>query len=131
MSPPIEERINVYYNNWKGHGHLSNECPTPKILRVKCTFCGGNHMVSQRWNLTRSRAVNQVDTNYSRPWQQECMDGGPNVSYNPKRNFNRRQVYLNFGNRPCWGETNQPPNWRGLHIQPKPKITRHQCLINV
>ena len=52
--PPTEERTNVWCNNCKGHGHLSNECPTPKGLRVKCTFCGRNHSVNECWNLTRS-----------------------------------------------------------------------------
>jgi len=116
---PTEERTNVWCNNCKGHGHLSNECPTPKGLRVKCTFCGGNHSVNECWNLPRSRAVNQIDANQSRPWQKERMGEMPNIGYNPKRNFNRRQVPLNFGNQPTWGETNQPPNWRGPPYNPR------------
>ena len=116
---PTEERTNVWCNNCKGHGHLSNECPTPKGLRSKCTFCGGNHLVNECWNLPRGRPVHQIDTTQSRPWQQERTGNGPNASYNPKRNFNRRPVPLSFGNQPTWGETNQPPNWRGPPYNPR------------
>jgi hypothetical protein len=77
--PPTEERTNIWCNNCKGHGHLSNECPTPKGLRAKCIFCGGNHLVNDCWNLSKSRAVNHIDANQSRPWQQERMGDGPNA----------------------------------------------------
>ena len=57
---PIEERTNIWWNNCKGHGHLSNECPTPKGIRIKCTFCGGNPSVNECWNLTKSHAINKL-----------------------------------------------------------------------
>lgn len=39
-------------------------------------ICGGNHLVNECWNLTKSRVVNQITINQSRPWQQERVDGG-------------------------------------------------------
>lgn len=34
------ERTNVWCTNYKGRGHVANECPTPKGMRMKCTYCG-------------------------------------------------------------------------------------------
>ena len=39
--------------------------------------------------------------------------------YSPKMNFNRRQVPLNFGNKPNWCKMDQPPNWNGPPYNPK------------
>ena len=100
------ERTNIWCTNCKGHSHVANECPTPQGIRIKCTYCGGNHSMSECWNLTPQRPVNQIDDNRNRPWQEERTGPGPNSTYNPKRNFNKRHVPINFPNRPSWGRTN-------------------------
>jgi peptide methionine sulfoxide reductase MsrB len=107
------ERTNVWCTNCKGHGHVANECPTPQGIRIKCTYCGGKHSVSKCWNLRPQKPVNQIEESRNRPWQEERTGPGPNSSYNPRRNFNKRPVLIQFPNRPSWGRTNGPPNWNG------------------
>ena len=107
------ERTNVWCTNCKGHGHMANECPTPQGIRIKCTYCGGNHSVNECWNLKPQRPVNQIEDNRNRPWQEERTGPGPNSNYNPRKNFNRRPVNIDFPTRPSWGKTNGPPNWNG------------------
>ena len=99
---PTEKRHNVWCHNCKDQGHLANECPTPKGLRTKCIFCGGNHTVQEYWNLKQQKVVDHVDSGQFRPWQQERNRPRPNASYNPKKNFNRRPVSLNFQGRSNW-----------------------------
>lgn len=61
---------NVWCHNCKGHGHLANECPTPKGVCTKCIFYGRNHAVQECCNL-KQKFVNQININQSCPWQQE------------------------------------------------------------
>ena len=103
----------MWCTNCKGHGHVANECPTPQGLCIKCTYCGGSHSVTDCWNLRPQRHVYQIEDNKNRPWQEERSGPRPNSNYNPKRNFNKRHVPINFPNRPSWGRTNGPPNWNG------------------
>ena len=69
--------------------------------------------MSECWNLRPQRPVNQIDYNRNRPWQEERSGSRPNSNYNPRRNFNKRHVPINFPNRPSRGRTNGPPNWNG------------------
>ena len=62
---------------------------------------------------TRFLLVNHVDNSQSRPWQQIRNGPGPNASYNPKRNFNRRPIPLNFQGRSNWTQRNDFSNWSG------------------
>ena len=112
------ERTNVWCTKCKGHGHVANECPTPQGIRIRCTYCGGNHSVNECWNLRPQRHVNQVEDNRNRPWQEERSGPGPNSNYNPRRNFNKRPISIDFPNRPSWGKTNGPPNWNGPPYNP-------------
>ena len=107
------ECTNVWCTNWKGHGHVANKCPTPQGIRIKCTYCGGNHCVSECWNLRPQRPVNQIEDNRNHPWQEERTCPCPNSNYNPRRNFNERPVPINSPIRPSWGRTNNLPNWNG------------------
>lgn len=77
--------------------------------------------------MNKSRVGNQVETNQSRPWQQGHVDEGPNASYNPKRNFNRQPIAINFENTPSWGNMNQLPNWNGPLYNPI--IQNHMALV--
>ena len=108
---PTKVRHNVCCRNCKGQGHLANECPTPKRFRTNCIFYEGNHAIEKCCNLKQPKVVNHVDTNQTCPWQQERNEPGPNANYDPKSNFNRRPVPLNFQGHSIWNQQNGFSNW--------------------
>ena len=58
--------------------HATYECPTSHGIRIKCTYCGGNHSVNECWNLRRQCLINQIKDNMNPLWQEEQIGPRPN-----------------------------------------------------
>ena len=36
-------RANIWYNNYKGHGHMAQDCPSPPNMKLICNNCEEKH----------------------------------------------------------------------------------------
>jgi hypothetical protein len=67
---------------------------TIAIVMVIYPMSAHTERTNECWNVTKRCTISQIITNQSRPWQQNRIDGGPTTNFNPKKNFNRRQVFF-------------------------------------